>query len=300
MKLNIANPVAGLQKVVEVDDEKKLLPFFERRMGAEVAGDSLGEEFKGYLFRITGGNDKQGFPMMQGILANHRVRLLFRTGMKCFRPRRSGERKRKSVRGAIVGPDLSVLNLVMLKKGPADVPGLTGGEKPRRLGPKRANHIRKLFNLGPEADVRKFVIRRKIEGRNKTKAPRIQRLVTEKRIRRKRIYLHKVKKQAQASRAALKEYKELLHQINADKRHQKHDHNKGVATPGGAGGGGGGGAPKATVAKATQQTRAPACRGTPKAAAADAPKAAAPKANANRGGTAGSTSQTITPKPKRK
>lgn len=222
MKLNIANPGCGLQKMVEVDDEKKLLPFFERRMGAEVPGDSLGEEFKGYLFRITGGNDKQGFPMMQGVLANHRVRLLFRTGMKCFRPRRAGERKRKSVRGAIVGPDLAVLNLVMLRKGPADVPGLTGGEKPRRLAPKRANNIRKLFNLGPEADVTKFVVRRKIEGKNKSKAPKIQRLVTEARIRRKRLYVHKVRKQMKNSRAAMKEYKDLLHQIAADKRHKKH------------------------------------------------------------------------------
>lgn len=223
MKLNIANPGCGLQKTVEVDDEKKLLPFFERRMGAEVPGDSLGEEFKGYLFRITGGNDKQGFPMMQGVLANHRVRLLFKTGMKCFRPRRTGERKRKSVRGAIVGPDLSVLNLVMVRQGPADVPGLTGGEKPRRLGPKRANHIRSLFNLGPEADVTKYVVRRKIEGKNKSKAPRIQRLVTETRIRRKRLYRHQVKQQVQASRAAMKEYKELLHKIAADKRHKRQE-----------------------------------------------------------------------------
>lgn len=229
MKLNIANPACGLQKVVEIDDEKKLLPFFERRMGAEVPGDSLGEEFKGYLFRITGGNDKQGFPMMQGVLANHRVRLLFRTGMKCFRPRRNGERKRKSVRGAIVGPDLSVLHLVLVQKGPADVPGLTGGEKPRRLGPKRANNIRKLFNLGREADVTQYVVRRKIEGKNKTKAPRIQRLVTETRIRRKRLHMHKVKKQVQASREALKEYKELLHKIAAEKRHKKHDHAKPAA-----------------------------------------------------------------------
>ncbi|KAL8429909.1 hypothetical protein Efla_004723 [Eimeria flavescens] len=257
MKLNIANPGAGLQKVVEVDDEKKLLPFFERRMGAEVPGDSLGEEFKGYLFRITGGNDKQGFPMMQGILANHRVRLLFRTGMKCFRPRRSGERKRKSVRGAIVGPDLSVLNLVMLKKGPADVPGLTGGEKPRRLGPKRANHIRKLFNLGPEADVRKFVVRRKIEGKNKTKAPRIQRLVTDSRVRRKRLYLHKVKKQVQASRAAMKDYKELLHKLATEKRHHKHEQHGNKA---------------AAAAAAAAKTAAPAAK-----AAAAAPKAAAAK-----------------------
>lgn len=30
-------------------------------MGAEVPGDSVGDEFKGYIFRITGGNDKQGF-----------------------------------------------------------------------------------------------------------------------------------------------------------------------------------------------------------------------------------------------
>lgn len=230
MKLNISNPGCGLQKTVEIDDEKKLLPFFERRMGAEVPGDSLGEEFKGYLFRITGGNDKQGFPMMQGVLTNHRVRLLFRTGMKCFRPRRTGERKRKSVRGAIVGPDLSVLNLVLVRQGPSEVPGLTGGDKPRRLGPKRANNIRKLFNLGPEADVTKYVVRRKIEGKNKSKAPRIQRLVTESRIRRKRIYLHKVRKQAQASREAMKEYKELLHKLAADKRHKRHEQSKAVPT----------------------------------------------------------------------
>lgn len=221
MKLNIANPGAGLQKMVEIDDEKMLLPFFERRVGAEVPGDSLGEEFKGYVFRITGGNDKQGFPMMQGILTNHRVRLLFRTGMKCFRPRRPGERKRKSVRGAIVGPDLSVLNLVMVKQGPSDVPGLTGTEKPRRLGPKRANNIRKLFNLGPDADVTKYVVRRKIDGKNKTKAPRIQRLVTESRIRRKRLYNHKVRKQVQASKLQQQQYRELLHKIAADKRHKK-------------------------------------------------------------------------------
>jgi len=27
-------------------------------MGTEVEVDSLGEEFKGYIFKITGGNDK--------------------------------------------------------------------------------------------------------------------------------------------------------------------------------------------------------------------------------------------------
>ena len=37
-------------------------------MGQEVEGDSLGDEYKGYIFKITGGNDKDGFPMRQGVM----------------------------------------------------------------------------------------------------------------------------------------------------------------------------------------------------------------------------------------
>jgi len=47
-------------------------------MGQEIDGEVLGDEFKGYIFRITGGNDKQGFPMKQGVLVNGRVRLLLK------------------------------------------------------------------------------------------------------------------------------------------------------------------------------------------------------------------------------
>lgn len=39
-------------------------------MGAEVEADALGDEWKGYVVRISGGNDKQGFPMKQGVLTN--------------------------------------------------------------------------------------------------------------------------------------------------------------------------------------------------------------------------------------
>lgn len=80
-------------------------------------------------------------------------------GTPCFRGygRRNGERRRKSVRGCIVSPDLSVLNLVIVKKGDNDLPGLTDVEKPRMRGPKRASKIRKLFNLTKDDDVRKYV-----------------------------------------------------------------------------------------------------------------------------------------------
>jgi len=214
--LNIANPSSGLQKSVEIDDDKKLLPFFEKRMGAEVLGDSLGEEFKGYLFRITGGNDKQGFPMMQGVLSPNRVRLLFKDGMPCFRLRRRGQAKRKSVRGCIVGPDLSVLSLVVAKKGDADIPGLTDGEKPRRLGPKRAGKIRKMFNLTKDDDVRRFVIRRQVSAK-KTKSPKIQRLVTPVRLQRKRAVAAVKRDRIEVAKKEKSDYEALLDAYRSSK-----------------------------------------------------------------------------------
>jgi small subunit ribosomal protein S6e len=95
------------------------------------------------VFKIMGGQDKQGFPMRQGVLTNLRVRLLMSPGDQCFRGhgRRNGERRRKSVRGCIISSDLSVLNLVIVKKGEKDLPGLTDEEKPRMRGPKRASKV---------------------------------------------------------------------------------------------------------------------------------------------------------------
>lgn len=141
-------------------------------MSQEVPGDSLGDEFKGYIFRITGGNDKQGFPMKQGVLVPYRVRLLLSDGHSCYRPRRTGERKRKSVRGCIVGPDIAVLSLVVVKQGEADIPGLTDTVLPKRLGPKRATKIKRFFNLTKDDDVRKYVVRREVKSqKNPEKKP---------------------------------------------------------------------------------------------------------------------------------
>lgn len=224
MKLNISNPLNNVQKSIEIDDEKKLLPFMEKRIGNAVPGDSIGEEFTGYVFRITGGNDKQGFPMIQGVLTNNRVRLLFKKGMKCYRPRKKGERKRKSVRGCIVGQDLSALNLTLVKKGVNEISGLTDKAVGKKLGPKRASKIRKLFNLDKSDDVRKYVIGRAITKNGKTKfiKPKIQRLVTEKRLLRKRNLLQAKEKRRLEKKQQLKEYKQLLNKYRSE-LNQQHD-----------------------------------------------------------------------------
>jgi small subunit ribosomal protein S6e len=76
------------------------------------------------VVRISGGNDKQGSPMKQGILTHGRARLLLSKGHSCHTPRRTGERKHKSVWGCIVDANLSVLKLVIVKKGEKAIPGL--------------------------------------------------------------------------------------------------------------------------------------------------------------------------------
>ena len=70
LQINVSYSATGCQKLIEIEDEKKMRVFYEKRMGQEVAADSLGEEWEGYVVRIKGGNDKQGFPMKQGVLTN--------------------------------------------------------------------------------------------------------------------------------------------------------------------------------------------------------------------------------------
>jgi len=224
MKLNISFPATGCQKLIEIDDEIKLRHLYDKRMSHEIEGDVLGEDFKGYIFRISGGNDKQGFSMKQGVLRADRVRLLVGKGASCFRERRSGARKRKSVRGCIVGPDLSVINLVILSKGENEIPGLTDTVKPRRLGPKRASKIKKLFNLTKDDDVRQFVIRRQIVKDGKKpyfKAPKIQRLVTPERLQHKRQRKAVKRERYVKSKADAEHYNALLQRRNKESREKR-------------------------------------------------------------------------------
>jgi small subunit ribosomal protein S6e len=55
--------------------------------------------------------------MKQGIFTNSRLKLLLAPGTKGYRVKRTGERKRKSVRGCIVGSDIKNLSVTIVKKG---------------------------------------------------------------------------------------------------------------------------------------------------------------------------------------
>jgi small subunit ribosomal protein S6e len=78
----MANPSTGGQKLVEIDDDKKLRTLYDKRLAAEVNGEEIGDEFKGYVFKIAGGQDKQGFSMKQGVLTTDRVKLMMAKGAR--------------------------------------------------------------------------------------------------------------------------------------------------------------------------------------------------------------------------
>merc|ERR1712127_652106 len=121
----------------------------------------------------------------------------------------------------IVGQDIAVLNLVVTQVGANTVEGLTNDSVPRRLGPKRAHGIRKLFNLTKDDDVRDYVIAREFtskKGTQRRKAPKIQRLVTPLTLQRKRARKADKMNSVLRNKEEAAAYKKLVAQRLAEKR----------------------------------------------------------------------------------
>merc|ERR1712046_444444 len=117
----------------------------------------------------------------------------------------------------IVGQDLATMFLVITKKGDQEIPGLTDDQRPRRLGPKRAANIRKLFNLEKKDDVRHFVVRREIKAKKK-KAPRIQRLVTPAMLQRKRFFRSQTRNKMVMAKKLKQEYMKRLGEYRQEQK----------------------------------------------------------------------------------
>jgi small subunit ribosomal protein S6e len=229
MRINIAFPRNGTQKSLKFDDEKQWSRLIDRRLGQEFDGELIGPEYKGYIFKIAGGSDKDGFAMKQGVMTKAKVKLLLREGASGYFCRREGVALRKTVRGCVISGELGAINLVVVQKGEKEIAGLTDATIPRRLGPKRANKIRKLFNIPKHSDnigvknahkvkvdpldVCRVVIRRqtkKIGDKSYYKAPKIQRLITTERLRRKRVRTAEKLASVKRNEAKLQAYKKKL------------------------------------------------------------------------------------------
>ncbi len=77
------------------------------KIGDEIDGSLVG--LKGYKLVITGGSDISGFPMRPDIPGPVKKGVLL-SGPPGFHPRERGERRRKTVRGNTIAPDIVQIN----------------------------------------------------------------------------------------------------------------------------------------------------------------------------------------------
>jgi small subunit ribosomal protein S6e len=76
--------------------------------------DGIFVSLPGYKLQITGGTDKNGFPMRKDLSGSSRRRLLLSKGLG-FHPRDPGKRKKKSVCGNTVHQDIVQINMKVTK-----------------------------------------------------------------------------------------------------------------------------------------------------------------------------------------
>ncbi|MDP6612441.1 MAG: 30S ribosomal protein S6e [Candidatus Hydrothermarchaeota archaeon] len=124
-KVVISDPQTGKAYGIELDEGKaKVLQGQE--IGKVLDAASLG--LTGYKIEITGGSDKDGFPMRRDLNGRIRPRLLLSRGPG-YKPLERGLRRRKRVRGNVITPDIVQVNAKIVKKGKKSIEALLGKEE---------------------------------------------------------------------------------------------------------------------------------------------------------------------------
>lgn len=112
-KIVVSDPETRKSFNLEIEQEKAL-GLIGKKIGDEFNADFLG--LNGYVLKITGGTDKDGFPMHPSVEGSVKKKVLL-SGPPCFHPRKKGERRRKTVRGNTISPEIVQINVKVVKKG---------------------------------------------------------------------------------------------------------------------------------------------------------------------------------------
>ncbi|MBI5347070.1 MAG: 30S ribosomal protein S6e [Candidatus Aenigmarchaeota archaeon] len=95
-------------------DQNECNAVIGKAIGDKFSADFLGME--GYELQITGGSDKDGFPMIKDIIGITRKKILVVKG-DGFRTVIHGKRRRKSLRGNTIANDIVQINCKVVKEG---------------------------------------------------------------------------------------------------------------------------------------------------------------------------------------
>jgi len=123
-KINIGEK-SGKTYKFETESESLI----DKELHDKIDGKDLKEDLEGYEFEITGASDKSGFTALKSVpgVGLKKVLLGYGKGMH-KKPRREGKKKlsnsnprglrlRKTVRGKVISPEISQINLKIIKEG---------------------------------------------------------------------------------------------------------------------------------------------------------------------------------------
>jgi len=111
-KIIVSDTDSGTSKAVELE-ETQATPLIGRRMGEVMDGAIVG--LPGHKVQLTGGSDKDGFPIRPNVHGGVRRRVILGGGVG-FNPQKEGERKRKTIRGNVVTEEIVQINMKIIEK----------------------------------------------------------------------------------------------------------------------------------------------------------------------------------------
>jgi len=111
-KIIISDPDSGTSKTVELE-ETRTIPLIGRRIGEVLDGAIVG--LSGHKVKITGGSDKDGFPMKPSVHGGVRRKVILGGGVG-FNPKDEGQRRRKMVRGNVITDEIVQINMKIMEK----------------------------------------------------------------------------------------------------------------------------------------------------------------------------------------
>ncbi|MCD4846165.1 MAG: 30S ribosomal protein S6e [Methanosarcinales archaeon] len=114
----------GAAYQIEVSDNQANM-FIGKKIGDMMDGDVL--KLPGYSLQITGGTDKDGFPMRKGLSGPNRRNILISSGVG-FKSPVKGMRRRRAIRGEEISSVIGQINVVVAQTGNKSLDELLSGK----------------------------------------------------------------------------------------------------------------------------------------------------------------------------
>jgi small subunit ribosomal protein S6e len=116
-KIVVSDPKSGKAYNIDVAGPKTT-KFVGKAIGSEIDGEVAG--LTGYTLKLTGGSDKDGVPMRRDLPGQVRRKILVSSGTG-YHPKADGMRKRKTLRGNEIAPELVQVNAIVTGYGPKPI-----------------------------------------------------------------------------------------------------------------------------------------------------------------------------------